>query len=457
MKIRISTQQTNQGSAIAVTFMTCIVLGLLMGSYLYLVQGQRQSVARSQSWNQAIVVAEAGVDEAMALMNSGVVGTNFAVFPWKNAGGGNFTNRPTPSQFTNSYYSVTINTSGTNPVITSTSYVPAPISKTLLSRTVRVQTRPRPTFPVKGPMIVKQTYNANGNNVNSDSFDSTLGSYNPATAGTNGDIVSLLTNVNSVVIGNGKVNGTVRTPPGGTSGSSGTTATIGSNGKVGDTTWINGSSYGFEPGHFKDDFTLSDFPDASAPNPPVWYSPTGGNGSDGLTYTYSLGSQGAYMLGTTGVPADLTGSVYVGYSNTVLYVTGNVSIGGNSGGKKNAPPEIHIAPGASLTLYVGGTSTSIAGNGVVNDTDLARNFQYYGLPNNTSISITGNGAFYGTIYAPEADFSLKGSGNSTADDFTGSSITKTTTMTGNFNFHYDDSLGYLTTLGGYDATSWEEL
>jgi hypothetical protein len=30
-------------------------------------------------------------------------------------------------------------------------------------------------------------------------------------------------------------------------------------------------------------------------------------------------------------------------------------------------------------------------------------------------------------------------------------------MTGNFNFHYDESLGYLTTLGGYDATSWQEL
>src|SRR5580765_7010304 len=138
MNIRICRQQTNQGSAIVVTFMTCLVLGLLMGSYLYLVQGQRQSVARSQSWNQAMVVAEAGIDEAMALMNSGVIGGNFAVFPWKNAGGGNFTNRPTPSQFPDSYYCVTINASGTNPVITSTSYVPAPITKTPLSRTVRV-------------------------------------------------------------------------------------------------------------------------------------------------------------------------------------------------------------------------------------------------------------------------------------------------------------------------------
>jgi hypothetical protein len=29
-------------------------------------------------------------------------------------------------------------------------------------------------------------------------------------------------------------------------------------------------------------------------------------------------------------------------------------------------------------------------------------------------------------------------------------------MTGNFNFHYDESLAYLTTLGGYDAVAWQE-
>src|SRR5262245_55393638 len=142
MNIRIVRQQANQGSALVITLLTCGILGLLMGSYLYMVQGQRQAVARSQSWNQAIVVAEAVIDEAIALMNSGFVGADFAVFPWKNAGGGNFTNRPTPAQFTDSYYCVTINASGTNPVITSTSYVPSPINKTPLSRTVRVNTKP---------------------------------------------------------------------------------------------------------------------------------------------------------------------------------------------------------------------------------------------------------------------------------------------------------------------------
>jgi hypothetical protein len=196
---------------------------------------------------------------------------------------------------------------------------------------------------------------------------------------------------------------------------------------------------------------LADFPDATVP-PATWFTPLSNQTApDNLKYDYMLGNLSTYSMAT------LSGSLYVSATNTVLYVTDSISIGNGGGGNGKAPPQIHIGPGASLTIYMEGATTSIGGNGVVNDTAQAKNFQYYGLPSNTSINLTGNGAFYGTIYAPQAAFSLKGSGKSSADDFTGSSITKTTVMTGNFNFHYDDSLSMLTTLGGYDATSWEEL
>jgi hypothetical protein len=103
-----------------------------------------------------------------------------------------------------------------------------------------------------------------------------------------------------------------------------------------------------------------------------------------------------------------------------------------------------------------GATTAINGNGIANDTGLAKNFAYYGLPGNTSITITGNGSFFGTIYAPEADLNLKGGGKSANEDFTGAAVVKSTTMTGNFNFHYDESLSRVTTLGGYDVVSWAE-
>src|SRR6266404_2584099 len=448
----------SSGSALAITLLTCAILGTLVGSYLYLGATQQLTVTRSQNWNQAMVVAEGGVEEAMALLNSGVLGTNFALTPlWYSAGGGVFTNDTSrlackfgSTNSASSYYQVSITNAfaGANPVIISKGYVPGPISSPVLTRVVRIETKPRLTFPVKAPMIVEQTFNSNGNNVNTDSFDSNLGPYGTNNISTNGDVVTLTTNANSIMIGNGKIHGNVRTPPGGIQG---VTATIGSNGSVGDSAWV--STYtGFESGHFQANFTMADFPDVTLPNPPVWYAPSSGTAPDGLSYNNLLLGNTAYQI------ASLTGSVYVGQSNTVLYVTSSINIGGGGGGGKNAaPPEIHIAPGGSLTIYMAGATTTIAGNGVVNDTAQAKDFAYYGLPSNTTINLTGNGAFYGTIYAPEADFNLKGSGNNSTDDFTGASVTKSTTMTGNFNFHYDEGLSLLTTLGGYDATSWAEL
>src|SRR6266704_1299953 len=57
------------GSVLLVTLATCIILGVLMGSYLSMIKSQHFSVARGQAWNSALVVAEAGVEEAMAQLN----------------------------------------------------------------------------------------------------------------------------------------------------------------------------------------------------------------------------------------------------------------------------------------------------------------------------------------------------------------------------------------------------
>src|ERR1043165_4866282 len=67
-----------QGSALVITLILCLILGILMGSYLWFLRNQQFSVARSQQWHKAMVMAEAGVDEAMALLNSGIILTSFA-------------------------------------------------------------------------------------------------------------------------------------------------------------------------------------------------------------------------------------------------------------------------------------------------------------------------------------------------------------------------------------------
>src|SRR5215510_5627371 len=110
MRIQRNKLPVDHGSTLAITLITCTILATLVGSYFGLIQTQNRSVARSQSWNQALTVAEAGVDEALALLNSGVQSPNFAIFPWTSAGGGVFkndTNRAA-SKFGKSYYQVFI-------------------------------------------------------------------------------------------------------------------------------------------------------------------------------------------------------------------------------------------------------------------------------------------------------------------------------------------------------------
>src|SRR5215472_4384352 len=233
MKSHQNRLPAERGSVLLISLLTCTILATLVGSYFCLIQNQRLAVARSQQWNQALVVAEAGVEEALALLNSGVKPPNFNIFPWTSAGGGVFNNDPTrpQSKFGSSYYQVSITNgfAGANPVIISTGYVPGPLGRPTLARTIQVPAKPRPTFPVKGPMIVENTFNANGYNTGTDSFDSSVAPYNPNNPGTNGDVVCLTTNAGSITIGNGKIDGNVRTPPGGIQG---VTATVGSNGSV---------------------------------------------------------------------------------------------------------------------------------------------------------------------------------------------------------------------------------
>src|SRR6266404_8732262 len=88
MKSFVKPSSRAQGSVLFVTLGICAILGILIGSYLSLIQTQRLGVARAQAWNSAIVVAEAGVEEAMAHLNSGVSTNNLASNTWLSLGSG---------------------------------------------------------------------------------------------------------------------------------------------------------------------------------------------------------------------------------------------------------------------------------------------------------------------------------------------------------------------------------
>ncbi len=89
------------------------------------------------------------------------------------------------------------------------------------------------------------------------------------------------------------------------------------------------------------------------------------------------------------------------------------------------------------------------------DSGRAGNFYYYGLPGVTSITFSGTTAFIGVIYAPEADLTLNGGGHNVG--IVGSLVSKSLTMNGHYNFHFDEDLLSTGPNRGLIATDWKEL
>lgn len=437
MKLSIQCRRQERGSVLFVTLVATILLCVALAGYLQLVRNQNYSVARSQAWNRAVPVLEAGIEEALAQIAVGTDGTSMTNNGWFLSGTNYIKSRDLGS---GDRYETHISVSKP-PVIESTGYVKIPLSTgDFVARHVRVNTQGGSMF-VKA-MVARGQINLNGNNIQTDSFDSsnplysTNGQYIASRHRAGGDVATNSGLVNSLSVGNADIYGRVSTGPGGS-------VSIGSNGSVGDLSWHAGGSSGIQPGYSSDDMNVS-FQDVNAPY--IIGLPPAPGTVGGTNYNYVLNG-GDYSMSSLSMSGNANNQMLV-TGNARLYVQGNVSLAGSS--------SIVIAPGATLKMYVAGSSTSIGGNGIVNGNSSATNFSYYGLPSNTSVSFSGNAAFTGTIYAPEAALSLGGGGNNTYD-FVGSSVSNTITMNGHFNFHYDELLSRLNSGGSYYVTAWNEF
>jgi hypothetical protein len=272
-----------------------------------------------------------------------------------------------------------------------------------------------------------------GNNVFVDSFDSAdpnhsdpNGRYDPTKRKDGGDVAAYVGLTNSLNIGSVDIYGVLWT-------GTGASAQIGANGCVGSATFVdNPANQGtIQPGWLRNDLNLELA--AVTPASGIFVTPTLGGVYNGTVYTYVLGRDPLYRI--TG-DLNLNSSALVVTNHVTLWVTRNISFGGSG--------KIIIAPGARLTLYAGhtnlvpATSTTFGGGGVGNVSANALAFQYYGLPSNTTLSVTGNSAFVGVVYAPNALAAFDGGGST--GDLSGSVIVKNVLINGNFRFHYDEHL-----------------
>jgi hypothetical protein len=289
-------------------------------------------------------------------------------------------------------------------------------------------------------MVAKGQINLNGNHVLTDSFNSMdpnhsegglYPSGNLAKTKDNGDVATNSGLIDSLNVGNADIKGRVATGPGGS-------VAIGPNGTVGDKNWVESGLTGIQPGYVQDDMNVEFFR-VSVPFTSGYTIPVADT-VEGVGYDYVL-TNGNFLLSQFGGRALITG-------DAVLHVTDSLSFSGND--------FLEIAPNASLKIFMSGASANFAGNATWNEGGSALQLQYWGLPSNTSVSISGNGAFTGTIYAPSADLTLNGGGKDNYD-FVGASISSTVKMNGKVQFHYDEALREYGPRRDYVVTSWNEL
>ena len=438
--------KTTRGSVLISAAMAAGVLAILIAGFLTYLSDEYNWNFRSHRWNQSFHLAEAAVETGIAEYNfwQYQAGTGFqSARGWTSLGGNSYSKTvanlaDNGGNIVGTFYVKASNINTNNPTFQGVGTVTSGnFSGPSIARAVQVSLAPSPMFPLG--LMSLTTIDMNGNNIYTDSYDSsnptksTGGQYDASKRQPNGNIGTDDTVINSVSIGNANIYGTVQTGVGGT-------VTMGPNGSIGpsfsnpDTTVSQAQSDGW----IQSDFDVS-IPDVTLPSGLGSATPLGAinsgtslGGGDYQATSISLG--GHDTLNITG--------------NVRIYVSGasSISISGNG--------SINIATNASLQIYVAG-SVSIAGNGIANTPGSATSLELFGLPTSTSWNVNGNGQWDGTVYAPEAALTIAGGGSQ--GDVSGAFVTKSITLSGHTNFHYDESLKKTGPVVGYVAASWQEL
>ncbi|MDB6032613.1 MAG: hypothetical protein JWM16_2951 [Verrucomicrobiales bacterium] len=439
--MKFSKNPKKQNGQVLVTALVIIgLVGLGLGAFLNMMTSNANFNARSQTWNQCIPIAEAGVEEAFAFLNQ-TTRTNIAPsapdgWSWNTSSNAFYKNRT----LSNCVYDVCISTNNgeLKPTITSIGYVPAPVTvgyglgllaasgvssgPRYISRVVQVTAVKQPSFP-KG-LVIKNKINFNGNNVTIDSYDAEVGPYDVvANCKDNGDVSTDADIDGGVSLGNADIKGHLWTGPN-------ATLRWGPNSSVGSVAWVNAGKSGIQSGWLRKDSNLSlrDVPvpwSGSQPPPPP------------ATNAYTLPAGSYEIKGNCLV--DVADQMLV-QGEVYLWVKGNLKITGNL--KMDSP-------GDRLTVYVSG---SIDLSGSCDKSVDPKDLIIYGLPTCKSVSIKTGSKMECVLYAPSADINLVG----TAQLF-GSIAGYSITMNGNTGFHYDESLGRRTGYLGYRPVSWREL
>ena len=187
-------------------------------------------------------------------------------------------------------------------------------------------------------------------------------------------------------IGNATIMGHLQT---GTNGS----LRIGPNGSVGSVAWHLAGRKGIEPGWWRDNLQL-DLREVLEPFGLGTFAPA--SGFYGGKFYKFLMTSGRYQIRSVVLNA---GERMLVMGDVSLLVTSNITIA--------AGAEVELTAASKFSLFGSGTT---AMSGMIFNSGRAADFIYYGLPTNTHVLWWPSHAMVGSIYAPNADLTLAGTG-----------------------------------------------
>jgi len=508
MKISLASSSRRAG-ALILTFVIIGFVALSLSTYFLLTQGEYFSVQRSQVWNSAIVMAEAGVEDALALINKnqgrfGALSTWTAtaaadnwdtanqplyqgVYNWPVTNGTIYHVRRSPDTNTG-YYDVYVNSglSGTNngTAIVSigtvywniagpgggsssngftVSYTGNPVRK------IFVQTKLDGL--VKGNLSAISTVDFNGNNVTLDSFDSGdayhsdwqtsmtyhgtnfYGTYpvNPTAASGDPDPTEPYKRKDNAYI---TTDGSLISDQnanlyGYANTGPGGSVSVGAQGSIGDVFWV--PTQGAQVGHVLNDMNVI-YPSVVLPtnfNSAITVSKRNGANAyvnGGFTFNYVITNGSGYYT----ITSQVKDPIYVKGTNVFLYLPSGLTFNGNA-----ANSTMWVETNSDVTIYTGGNIDTKGNTGINNISQYAPSFAIFGLPGCTSIAIGGSGNIVAYVYAPQAFLQMGGSGGAYAA--VGAFIVNNIQLNGNMSFHYDEALKLLGPSRGYIPAVWQEV
>lgn len=440
-----------EDGAVMLTTALCIfaVITLLVVGYLWLLMGHSRRVDESQRWNQAMAVAEAGVEEAFAQLNWGpspgrgdLSANGWGQAATATAGIDAFGPPPlrtiSGGSYSSSFIAPTlITTNGALATIYSTGMVSSPLRGATISRRIEVTATLAPLFPDAVDVI--SNFTGNGSSVAVNSWDSTStnfstnGQYDSSKTSTNG---SVGVEYGSMNLGQHIIDGNLYLGPDAT---------------------LNSASINVKGSILPDD--NMQFPDVQLPDE-TWQDAVASNAfsivtnmvggypsytTNALGIIYNFTQTGSYRITVAGGvhPIQIAPAIQVNLDiQTTTFNPASVTI---LGGENNSGTVRMYQESGTATL-----TTGAAGGW------RPVNFEYYGLPGVTKVTLSGSSSLIGVIYAPEATLTLSGGGN--APGVSGAIVVQSLTMNGNnYQMHYDQSLALYGPSRGFVATSWREF